>query len=66
LYKEFKTNLKIVYKSDLGAAVSKLMQLDLISELLSLSDKELSKLLTDIVFFAQKKGKKYGPFGKVY
>ena len=42
------------------------MQLDLISELLSLSDKELSKLLTDIVFFAQKKGKKYGPFGKVY
>jgi Holliday junction DNA helicase RuvB len=25
-----------------------------------------SKLLTDIVFFAQKKGKKYGPFGKVY
>jgi len=64
--KEFKTNLKIVYKSDLGAAVSKLMQLDLISELLSLSDKELSKLLTDIVFFAQKKGKKYGPFGKVY
>ena len=42
------------------------MQLDLFSEILSLKDIEVRKLMTDIVYIAKKEGKSYGPFGKVY
>jgi len=64
--KQFQENLEKVYLADIGAAVSKLMQLDLISDILNLNKKDLNEMLTDIIYMAQKKGRKYGPFGKVY
>ena len=64
--RDFKENLEKVYLADVGAAVSKLMQLDLIADILNLNEKQLNEMLTDIIYMAQKKGRKYGPFGKVY
>jgi hypothetical protein len=62
----FIKNIKQVYESDPVTAQSKLMQLDLFSEILSLKDIEVRKLMTDIVYIAKKEGRSYGPFGKVY
>jgi uncharacterized protein YbaA (DUF1428 family) len=62
----FLKNIKEVYASDPVTAQSKLMQLDLFSEILSLKDIEVRKLMTDIVYIAKKEGRTYGPFGKVY
>jgi hypothetical protein len=62
----FLKNIKQVYESDPVTAQSKLMQLDLFSEILSLKDIEVRKLMTDIVYIAKKEGRPYGPFGKVY
>ena len=62
----FLKNIKEVYASDPVTAQSKLMQLDLFSEILSLKDVEVRKLMTDIVYIAKKEGRSYGPFGKVY
>ena len=62
----FLKNIKEVYASDPVTAQSKLMQLDLFSEILSLKDIEVRKLMTDIVYIAKKEGRSYGPFGKVY
>lgn len=62
----FLKNIKEVYQSDPVTAQSKLMQLDLFSEILSLKDIEVRKLMTDIVYIAKKEGRSYGPFGKVY
>jgi hypothetical protein len=63
---EFEENLKEVFQADVGAAVSKLMQLDLLSDILELESKKLNEMLVDLIYMAQKKGRKYGPFGKVY
>jgi hypothetical protein len=62
----FLKNIKEVYQSDPVTAQSKLMQLDLFAEILSLKDIEVRKLMTDIVYIAKKEGRSYGPFGKVY
>jgi hypothetical protein len=63
---KFLSNIKEVYKSDPVTAQSKLMQLDLFSEILGLKENQVRKLMTDIVYIAKKEGKAYGPFGKVY
>lgn len=62
----FQKNVIEVFKSDPVTAQSKLMQLDFLVGLLSLEKSQLDKLVTDIVYVAMKKGKKFGPFGKVY
>jgi hypothetical protein len=63
---EFKENLKLCYACDPVTAQSKLMQLDFLKAILSLSRKDLSKLITDVVFVAKKEGRAFGPFGKIY
>jgi len=63
---EFKKNLEACYASDPVTAQSKLMQMDFLKSILSLSEKDLSKLLTDIVYVAKKEGRAFGPFGKIY
>ena len=50
-------------------ANQKLIQLYFIDKLLQLKEKEQNEYLTDLLFIAQKKGKKvfdFGPFGKLY
>jgi uncharacterized protein YbaA (DUF1428 family) len=63
---QFKDNLKEVFLSDIATAHSKLMQLDLLTQIMDLETHQLKKLLTDMVYLAKKEGKAYGPFGKVY
>ena len=66
--KEFVSNMEKVFlngKKDI--ANSKLIQLDLLNEILKIKDKnKLNNLLTDLGFLAQKKGSLFGPFAKLY
>ena len=70
--KDFIDNMTKVFesaKTDNVRAVanSKLMQLDLLNEIFSLSsDTQISNLLSDISYLAQKKGALFGPFAKLY
>lgn len=59
-------NIIEVFKSDPVTAQSKLMQLDFVCGILTLDKDKVQKMMTDIVYDAMKKGKKFGPFGKVY
>jgi hypothetical protein len=59
-------NFEIVFEADIATAHSKLMQLDLLTQLLKLPDDDRAKIFTDIVYIAKKEGSVYGPFGKVY
>lgn len=45
---------------------SKLMQLNFLYDLVSLSDQNMEKLITDIFFLAERRGEGFGPFGKIY
>ena len=47
-------------------AHSKLMQMHLVCEIVSLRGEQLDDLLTTMAYLAQKKGKIFGPFGKLY
>lgn len=53
-------------KNYLHIANSKLMQLTFVSELSKLSKKDVDQLITEMLFLAQKRGKGFGPFGKIY
>ena len=45
---------------------SKLMQITWLHYFFSLSEKNRNKLVTDMVFLAEKAGRRYGPYGKLY
>jgi len=45
---------------------SKLMQLAFVSKLITLSDKDQDKLLTEMSYLAKKEGPIFGPHGKLY
>ena len=47
-------------------ANSKLMQLTWLYNLLSMSTKNRNKMLTDMIYLAEKSGRRYGPYGKLY
>ena len=47
-------------------ANSKLMQLTFLDVLMSMKSIERNKFMTDMSFLAQKKGERFGPFGKLY
>ena len=47
-------------------ANSKLMQITWLYNLLSLSTKKRNKMLTDLIYLAEKSGRRYGPYGKLY
>jgi hypothetical protein len=67
---EFIESMKKVYLSKienyLHIANSKLMQLTFVHEISKLSKKDMDKLITDMLFLAQKSGEGFGPFGKIY
>jgi hypothetical protein len=63
----FSKNMIAVYNSNRpDFASSKLMQLNFLVEILKLNNKDKDVLLTTIIYLAQKKGKIFGPFGKLY
>ena len=64
---QFMDNFVTVFNSPRpDFAQSKLMQLHLVCEIVSLNDVERDDLLTSMAYLAQKKGKVFGPFGKLY
>ena len=70
---KFKNSFSLAFKdettekeSQRPIATSKLMQLDFISQVLSLKKEQYNELFTNMVFLAQKKGAGFGPFAKLY
>lgn len=47
-------------------AISKLMQIDFLFEFLKLKKSSQEEIITDMVFLAMKKGKNFGPHGKLF
>ncbi len=65
--KSFSDNMITIYNSNRpDFASSKLMQLKFVTEILSLKDDDVDLLLTSLSYLEQKKGKIFGPFGKLY
>jgi hypothetical protein len=66
--KSFSDNMITIYNSNRpDFASSKLMQLKFVTEILSLKDdNDVDLLLTSLSYLQQKKGKIFGPFGKLY
>lgn len=68
--KEFIKSMNQLYLSKaekyLETANSKLMQLTFVYEISKLPKKEVDELITQLLFLAQKRGKGFGPFGKLY
>lgn len=63
------SNLMMFALDDEGSshvAVSKLMQIHFISEVMSLSKNDVNSFMTDMVFLSAKRGKQFGPFGKLF
>ena len=63
---EFVKNIILGYNTLPQIALSKLMQLEFLFELFKLKSKQRDEFMTDLVFLAAKKGKTFGPFGKLY
>ena len=65
---EFITNMEQMFKSEPDIAMSKLMQVDFLYQVLIRikSKKKRDDLTTNMFFLAQKKGPIFGPFGKLY
>jgi hypothetical protein len=53
-------------KKNPESATQKLMSMTFIWKLMSVSKKKQEEILTDMIFLAKKKGKTFGPFGKLY
>jgi len=65
---EFSTSMMKMLndKDNYGTANSKLMQLDFLYKILSIGNDGMEKFITDLFFLAEKRGKGFGPFGKIY
>lgn len=63
---EFESNMISGFAHTPFIAVSKLMQLNFISELYSKDKKDIDDFMTDMVFLASKRGERFGPHGKLY
>ena len=59
-------NFQVVFTKDPHIATSKLMQLNFLYHVTSLPKERMDDLFTDMTFLAQKKGREFGPFGKLY
>ena len=55
-----------VYRGQPWVATSKLQQLRFLYALMSLSEKKRNDFCTSLIFTAEKAGKRYGPYGKIY
>jgi hypothetical protein len=53
-------------ENNYGTANSKLIQMKFLDELVALPKKKLEGFITDLFFLAEKRGKGFGPFGKLY
>ena len=53
-------------KNQAWVANSKLMQIKWLYAFLTLSIKNRNKFCTDLIFLAEKAGRRYGPYGKIY
>lgn len=56
----------VLGSSNAHVATSKLMQLKFLNVLMSMKEKIRNQFMTDMAFLAQKKGERFGPFGKLY
>jgi hypothetical protein len=63
---EFDAGFKSAWTSQADVASSKLMQLAFVRSILKLDNKDRNEFITNITFLAQKKGRKFGPFAKLY
>jgi hypothetical protein len=64
---QFIENIAAAYDVDPVGTHSKMMQLSMMHEIFTnLKGEQLAEFWTDMVYNAQKKGKVFGPFGKVY
>ena len=55
-----------VYRGQPWVAVSKLQQLRFLYALMTLPQKKRNDFCTSLIFTAEKAGKRYGPYGKIY
>ena len=62
----FEANMLKVYETEPHVAHSKCMQMKFLDMVLSLNEKKRNEFMTDMVFLSAKKGKRFGPFGKLY
>ena len=60
------SNIKAVFRDHPDQANSKLMQITFLHKLFSTTEDKRNKIATDMVFFAAKMGKRFGPHGKIY
>jgi len=63
---EFDASFQSAWSTQEDIASSKLMQLTFIHAILKMKEKPQKEFLTYLTFLAQKKGRKFGPFGKLY
>jgi hypothetical protein len=63
---EFDASFQSAWNTQEDVASSKLMQLTFIHAILKMKEKPQKEFLTNLTFLAQKKGRKFGPFGKLY
>jgi hypothetical protein len=63
---EFDASFQSAWSTQEDIASSKLMQLTFIHAVLKMQEKPQKEFLTNLTFLAQKKGRKFGPFGKLY
>jgi hypothetical protein len=64
--KDFVNNITKVFSVSPQLANTKLMQLTFLYELIKKPKKTMDTIMTKITLMAQKKGKEFGPFGKLY
>ncbi len=62
----FEANMLKVYETEPHVAHSKCMQMKFMEVLVTMTPKKQREFMTDMVFLAAKKGKRFGPFGKLY
>tara|TARA_Y100000310_G_C20605844_1_gene775424 strand:- start:75 stop:1499 length:1425 start_codon:yes stop_codon:yes gene_type:complete len=63
---EFAAGFSSAWTSQADIASSKLMQLAFVRSILKLEKKDRDEFITNITFLAQKKGREFGPFAKLY
>ena len=63
---EFNAGFQSAWTTQEDIASSKLMQLAFVHSILKLKLKQRNDFLTNITFLSQKKGRKFGPFAKLY
>ena len=55
-----------IYRGQPWVATSKLQQLRFLYALMTLSEDKRNQFCTSLIFTAEKAGRRYGPYGKIY